>query len=186
MLEGKTIVSLTIRHTGPKTLDDARLKYSIGSKPGLPYSSERLDADLECLYEKGYIEDGRFLAEPDAGGVRLTAEVLTRWPCGRGPTISGNRAFSDDRLAKVSGGAGELLLSYEGIESARQRIESHYKQHGYSNAKVTVKITANTLGTEDLQFMVDEGEMDPTGHQKPNKAVLDNRLHAPSLNDHRN
>ena len=92
--EGKTISKLSIRHTTPKYVQDTRLANMMSSKVGDPYRAEKIDDNIRILWESGFVDDVRFLAEPDGEKVHLIAEVSTSRPMGPGIHMIGNRLFS--------------------------------------------------------------------------------------------
>lgn len=162
--EGKTISDVTIRYTGSKTVDEARIRNLMASKAGSTYHAENLDKDIKSLYESGLVDDVRFLAEPVGSGVRLIAEVTTR-PALGGVGFVGNTIFSDQKLAKESKMKAGGALSDEQILEARRNIEKYYQGYGYPDVTVTHRIQATGQpGLSDLVFVIDEGSKNEIRH----------------------
>ncbi len=155
--EGKNISNVVIRFNGPKTVDEARLRNLMTSKSGSQYRSENLDNDIKSLYESGLVDDVRFLAEPQGGGVVLIAEVTTR-PQLDGVGFVGNTIFSDQKLAKETKLKAGGTLSDEEILEARRNLEKYYQGYGYPDVTVSHRTQASSQpGHSDLVFVIDEG-----------------------------
>ncbi len=155
--EGKNITEVAIRYRAAKTVDEARIRNLMSSKAGSKYRAESLDNDIKTLFESGYIDDVRFLAEPVGSDVRLIVDVLTR-PIINGVGFVGANIFSDKKLAKEtklkSGGA----MSDSQILEARRNIEKYYQGYGYPDVSVTHRIQETSQpGLADLIFVIDEG-----------------------------
>ena len=104
-----------------------------------------------------YLDDVRFLAEPEAGGLRLIAEVVTR-PALGGVGFVGNTEFKDNTLAKKTELSAGGPLSDAEIPAARRKIEEHYRGFGYPDVVVTHRMQATERpGFSDLIFVIDEG-----------------------------
>ncbi len=155
--EGKSITAVDIRYNGTKTVDEARIRNLMATKPGTTYRAENLDNDIKSLYGSGLVDDVRFLAEPVGSGVRLIAEVTTR-PALGGVGFVGNGIFTDQKLAKESKLKAGGSLSDEEILEARRNIEKYYQGYGYPDVTVTHRTQAtNQQGLSDLIFVIDEG-----------------------------
>lgn len=155
-IEGKRISDVQIRYVGAVSAEAPRLRNLIGTLVGGRYSSEQVDNDIKSLYESGYIDDVRVLAEPAGAELRIIYEVTLRPPIGlgSGPTGSfvGNTAFSDERLAKESGLAVGQKLTPNSLAAARKKLEAYYRAHGYAQAKVEL-----VWDGEDFSFQIEEG-----------------------------
>lgn len=155
--EGKNISEVVIRYKGSKTVDEARLRNLMSSKSGGQYRAENLDSDITALYSSGLVEDVRFLAEPQGGGVKLIAEVTTRPPLDA-VGFMGNTIFTDQKLAKETKLKAGGALSDEQILEARRNIEKYYQGYGYPDVNVTHRTQGSTQpGHSDLIFVIDEG-----------------------------
>lgn len=148
---------VSIRYNGPKTVDEARLRNTMATRAGQPYSTEKLDKDIKSLYETGLVDDVRWLAEPDGGNVKLIAEVTTR-PALVGVGFVGNTVFSDKKLAAETKLEAGSSLSDEQILAARRNIEKYYEGYGYSDVVVTHRMQdSGQSGAAELIFVIDEG-----------------------------
>jgi outer membrane protein insertion porin family len=155
--EGKNISQVTIRYRGPKTVNEDVLRNQMVSKAGSPYRAENLDKDITALYESGFVDDVRFLAEPVGNSVNLIAEVSTR-PMRGGVGFVGNTVFSDQKLAKETKLKARGVMSDAEILEARRNIEKYYQGYGYPDVTVTHRIQATgDQSVSDLIFVIDEG-----------------------------
>lgn len=155
--EGKKIVSVGIRYNGPRTVDEARLRGFMSTRPGQTYSAARLDGDVRSLYESGLVDDIRFFAEGAGGGVRVTAEIKTRAQI-LAMGFHGNSVFSDRKLASVTKLKAGGVMSDEAILKARRKVIDHYREYGYPDVSVTHRIQASGVaGSAELILVIDEG-----------------------------
>jgi outer membrane protein insertion porin family len=176
--EGKNITELSIRYSGPKTVDEARLRNLMATKSGTQYRAETLDNDIKSLYASGLVDDVRFLAEDSGGGVKVVAEVTTR-PALGGVGFVGNTIFKDEKLAKESKLKQGGSLSDEQILEARRNIEKYYQGYGYPDVTVSHRSQATGQeGVSDLIFIIDEGAKNEVRKIKfeGNSAFTDNEL----------
>lgn len=155
--EGKNITEVTVRYRGAKTIDEARIRNLMSTKAGTQYRAERLDNDIKTLFNSGFIDDVRFLAEPVGAGVRIIADVLTR-PAINGVGFVGATIFSDQKLAKETKLKSGGSMSDSEILEARRNIEKYYQGYGYPDVMVTHRIQeTGQAGLSDLIFVIDEG-----------------------------
>lgn len=155
--EGKNVTSVDFRYEGPKTVDESRLRNYIQLASGSTYRTDTIDNDIKSLYESGFVNDVRVLAEPVGDGVRVVYAVVPR----EGVIaigFVGNSVFSDQKLAKASKMKAGGALSDQTILEARNNIEQHYMDAGYPDVSITHRIQASPTGTgSELIFVIDEG-----------------------------
>ncbi len=155
--EGKNISEVAIRYSGPKTVDEARLRNLMVTKAGSVYRAENLDNDIKTLFESGLIENVKFLAEPAGGSVRVIAEIQTR-PAINGVGFVGNTIFSDQKLAKETKLKSGGTMSDSEILEARRNLEKHYQGYGYPDVLISHRTqSTGQAGLSDLIFVIDEG-----------------------------
>lgn len=155
--EGKKVTSVVIQYRGTKTVNEARLRSHMATAPGKLYSQTMLDGDTRSLYTSGLIDDVQFYAEGAGGGVKITAEVVTR-PLINGIGFDGNSVFRDDKLARDSKLSVGQVLSDSQILEAVRNIEKVYQGFGYPDVTVTHRLQATARpGYADLIFLVSEG-----------------------------
>ncbi len=156
-LEQRTIVSITFRYGGPKTVDESRLRDHMAVRIGQKYNPEALDKDAASLYESGLVDDVSFLGDPRGDdSLALIVEVVTR---GQIVEIGfvGNTIFSDRKLAseaKIKAG----IISDSAILEARRNIEKQYQGYGYPDVLVSHRLRETERpGQFQLVFVVQEG-----------------------------
>lgn len=155
--EGKKITEVSIRYSGSKTVDEARLRNLMVTKAGTVYRAENLDNDIKTLIESGYVDNVKFLAESAGEGVRLIAEVQTR-PVINGVGFVGNTVFSEQKLAKETKLKSGGTMSDAAILEARQNLEKYYQGHGYPDILISHRMQeTGQQGVADLIFVIDEG-----------------------------
>lgn len=156
--EGKVIKEVTIRYREVRTVDEARLRSHMSTRVGKAYSQTMLDDDTRTLYETGLVDDVQWFAQEVEGGVKVSAEMVTR-PLVSGLGFSGNVKFSDTKLAKETDiGVGQILSDAQ-IIKARKKIEEFYLGYGYPDIEVSHRLQATGRpGYADLIFVIGEGE----------------------------
>jgi outer membrane protein insertion porin family len=158
--EGKTVSGVSFRYEGEdgeEAVDEARLRNFIQLETGSTYLTDTIDNDIKSLYESGFVDDVRVLAEPVGEQVRVVYAVVPRGKV-VGVGFAGNSEFSDTKLAKEtelkSGGA----LSDQMILTARSNLETFYEESGYPDVSITHRIQPAATGRgSELIFMIDEG-----------------------------
>jgi outer membrane protein insertion porin family len=156
-LEGRTIIAITFRYLGPKTVDEQRLRDRMSVREGQKYSTEVIDDDIASLYESGLVDDVSFLGDPrGADSLILIVEVVTRGDFVEMGFV-GNTIFSDRKLAseaKLKAG----VISDSAILSARRNIETLYKGFGYPDILVSHRLReTEQAGRFQLIFVIQEG-----------------------------
>lgn len=155
--DGKKVTSVVIQYRGTKTVNETRLRSHMATAPGKPYSKTMLDGDTRSLYNSGLVDDVQFFAENVGGGVKITAEVVTR-PLINGLGFDGNTVFKDNKLAKDTKLSVGQVLSDSQILEAVRNIEKVYQGFGYPDATVAHRLQATDRpGYADLVFLVQEG-----------------------------
>lgn len=161
-LEGKKITSVGMLVEGGKTVDEARLRNFMKTRPGMRYTPALLDEDLRSLYQSGLVEEAAFQAEPDGEAVRVTATVKTR--LGSGPLrFVGNENFSPVRLGGECGLRHDTPIHSKTLEQARRKLEAFYHRQGYQEAKVATEFHPfpgdknAPPEMDDFYFQIEEG-----------------------------
>ncbi|OYV07402.1 MAG: hypothetical protein CFE26_01165 [Verrucomicrobiales bacterium VVV1] len=176
--EGRMISSVVIRHSLAEfaTHDwDQRLLGYMKLKKGILYSNELADHDIRSLYESGYVDDVRFRVEEDGQSIRVFVEVEERPPFGPSP-FTGNTAFSDQELARVTRSSLKRPLTEDMIEIHRKKLEQFYRQQGYKQVRITINYERwGKRSVQDFVFVIEEGPRTPPWYerlfQSPGKAT---------------
>ncbi|GAA5481662.1 outer membrane protein assembly factor BamA [Haloferula sargassicola] len=155
--EGQKVVGVDFRYEGPKTVDEERLRNFVQLAPGTTYRTDTIDNDIKTLYESGFVDDVRVLAEPVGGGVRVVYAVTPRAGVDAIGFV-GNSVFSDNKLAKASKMTAGGALSDQAILDARRNLEQYYMDAGYPDVQISHRIQPSPSGTgSELIFVIDEG-----------------------------
>ena len=156
--EGKKVTSVDFRYDGGQgTVDEDRLRNYIQLRSGSTYKTDTIDNDIKALYESGFVNDVRVLAEPVGGGVRVVYAVVPREQIVAVGFV-GNTIYGDTKLAKASKLKAGGALSDQMILDARNNLENHYRDAGYPDVNITHRVQPSETGQgTDLIFVIDEG-----------------------------
>ncbi len=160
--DGKVISEVDFRIDRTDSIDSARLRNHTQVRRGDPYSVERIDDDIRSIYESGYVDDVKVLVEHHGDGVRILYDVSARPSMRPRAGFVGNTAFSDQRLGKALTTIlppGRQVGSTDELEKARALLLSFYRDHGYSDAEITLRSWDGGAATrDDFFFAIEEGE----------------------------
>ena len=178
-IEGKIISSVVIRHSLPERAShawDRKLCSYIKIKEGIPYSNELADDSIRSLFESGYVDDARLLAEEDVRSVRMIIEVEDHPAMGPGPSIVGNTAFSDLKLFRLVRPIFKGPILEIQVEAAREKIQQFYRRENYKQAKVTINYERwGKRNIQEFVLIVEEGPRTPSWYEgifrSPEKAA---------------
>ena len=155
--EGMNVAAVEFRYEGEPTVDEARLRNFIQLSAGSPYSTDKIDNDIRALYDSGFVDDVRVLAEPQGESVRVVYSVVTRQEVVAIGFV-GNFVYDDRKLAKESKIKAGGAMSDQLILDARQNLEKYYRDSGYPDVTITHRFQESETGRGvDLIFIVDEG-----------------------------
>ena len=155
--EGKNVTGVDFRYDGPETVDEARLRNYIQLRQGSTYKTDTIDSDIKALYESGFVNDVRVLAEPVGSGVRVVYAVVPREVVVAVGFV-GNTVYGDNKLAKASKLKAGGALSDQMILEARNNLENHYRDAGYPDVNISHRVQPSETGQgTDLIFVIDEG-----------------------------
>ncbi|MBK1827734.1 outer membrane protein assembly factor BamA [Haloferula rosea] len=155
--EGKNVTGVDFRYDGPKTVDEARLRNYIQLRQGSTYKTDTIDSDIKALYESGFVNDVRVLAEPVGSGVRVVYAVVPREVVVAVGFV-GNTVYGDSKLAKASKLKAGGALSDQMILEARNNLENYYRDAGYPDVSISHRVQPSETGQgTDLIFVIDEG-----------------------------
>ncbi|MGE9270173.1 MAG: outer membrane protein assembly factor BamA [Verrucomicrobiales bacterium] len=155
--EGKGVTSVDFRYEGPQVVDEERLRSYVQLQQGATYKTDTIDSDIKALYESGFVNDVRVLAEPVGEGVRVVYAVVPR-DIIQAVGFVGNSVYSDTKLAKETKLKAGGAMSDQRILEARNNLESFYMESGYPDVSITHRVQPSEAGGGmDLIFVVDEG-----------------------------
>ncbi len=162
ILEGKLISSVVIRHSMQERAThewDRHLRSYMKLRTGIPYSSELAEHDIRSLYESGYVDDARLLAEEDGQALRIIFEIKDDPGCGPNNfSIIGNAAYSDLKLGLVLKSVIKNPITETQVMAARDELEEFYHRHGYQQAHITIDYKHwGERSIPDFVLVIDEG-----------------------------
>ncbi|BCX48927.1 hypothetical protein HAHE_28350 [Haloferula helveola] len=158
-VEGERIAAVEFRYTGPTWIEEQRLRNYIVLRRGAPYSTADVDNDIVALYESGFVDDVRVLAEKQHDGVRVVYEVVPRRSLGVGTLIVGNHSVSTEALEADLAGLDPFDSAPAEIEAARQALLKRYRKAGFPDC--LIKVVAKDGGPprqDDFIFSIIEGK----------------------------
>ena len=158
--EHQRVAAVEFRFTGPTWAGEQKLRNYIVLREGRPYSTADINNDIIALYESGFVDDVRVLAESTRAGVRVVYEVRARPGLGvPSKLIVGNAAFTDEELETELIGIDPYHSSPAAIESARQRLVERYRKSGYPDCVVSaIARSGGPAKPNDFLFRIVEGK----------------------------
>jgi outer membrane protein insertion porin family len=154
----RIVRDVIVRFNGAATLDEARVRSQMATRPGQPYLDETVERDIRALYGTGAIENLDIQAQNVGGnGVNVIVIITGRGAIGD-IHFTGNTVFNASRLReeikpKVGDAVDEIKLS-----TAASDIREMYEKKGYADVNVTYDTAPSTReGFTSVIFKVDEG-----------------------------
>jgi outer membrane protein insertion porin family len=151
-----------IEFKGTKTLSEETLLYYLGIKVGAPLDQEKLNSNIQQLWDRGLVDDLQIDATPEGDGVHLTLTIQER-PVLRSIDYQGLKRLSrTDVQDKISSRhirvhEGEPLSLGE-LQRIKSLIEELYGEKGYRFAHAEYKVQDLPNNEEKVVFTVDEGD----------------------------
>jgi outer membrane protein insertion porin family len=140
---------------GNQTVPSSKVMSFLRTRKGRSFDPEVVQSDVHRLSSSGLFHDVQTFKQTVPGGVVITFEVFER------PTIHqikflGATGIKEKTLLKKSGlEVGESLNIYS-VEEARRKVEEHYREKGYNDARVTIA-KGNQPADRDVVLMVNPG-----------------------------
>ena len=156
--EGKKVTGVQFRYAGSKNVPDSRLKDLVQTHAGGTYSSARVNADLERLIERGFVNpDTRVSVVPNGGGVQVVFDVRAA-DVMAGVGFTGNTEFTERSLRETSELKTGRVINDRDLSAARAKIIKAYQEAGYPDTKVSWRAVATANGSyRDVVFDIQEG-----------------------------
>jgi outer membrane protein insertion porin family len=122
----------------------------VGSKVGQPYSPEQVEKDRQAIDDLGWFFSVQALAEPEAGGTKITFLVRENEViddvCFKGRTLrNGKPIFSDEQLKEAMGFQPGQVRNNNEVDKQVTAIQELYRAKGYIYA------TIPDIATEERQ-----------------------------------
>ncbi|KPJ62231.1 hypothetical protein AMK68_05165 [candidate division KD3-62 bacterium DG_56] len=161
---------------------------AISSKVGEAYSSEQIEQDRNAIIDLGWFYDVRTMAEPEAGGTKVTFMVTENQVisdvCFKGRALRGGKPiFSDEQLSEAIGFEPGHVRNNNDIDDQIQSIQRLYYDKGYIYATVPDVVTEERPAADGAKFVlcftIAEGLIEGIeirGHRKTRPHVIRREL----------
>ncbi len=144
--------------TGQKKIEKDAIMAKITSRPGTPYSAQKLRADVEALFKLGFFYDIQVDRQVSGGQANLTFKVLEK-PSIVEITYEGNSEVKADDIADAAGIKPYQILNQGKIKDAVEKIQKLYEDKGFFLARVSSEVQDVTKDeTVKLIFKIDEND----------------------------
>lgn len=155
--EGKRVAGVEFAYTGDKVLPDRRLMDVVQTRAGGEYSSQRVNADLERLIERGFVDaDASVEVRPSGNAVKVIFNVRASSVLA-GVGFTGNVEFDDDDLRETAKLQPGVVLSDATLAAARANIIKAYQEAGYPDTQVSWRAEKTASGSyKDVVFDITE------------------------------
>jgi outer membrane protein insertion porin family len=143
-----------VRIEGNQATEASKLPQLV-TRAGQTFDPQAIEDDVRTLHRTRKFVDvhPKYVRAPD--GVVVIFQVVER-PLVRHVRFVGNQQLTTRALKKQSEIAvGDSMDPYV-VEEARRRIESHYREKGYDEARVTT-VEGSKPGDQGAVFLIDEG-----------------------------
>lgn len=158
--EGKPVKNVSVRYrsTG-KTVTEERLKNLLATRPGVKYSPDLVDKDLERLLNSGLVGGNTTVAvEPAGDGVNVVFEMSAQNLLG-GVGFRGNSSFDNSDLAEECGLKGGEALSDKALSAALAKLRTYYQDSRYPDVQISYFYQKTERpGFVDVVFDIKEGK----------------------------
>lgn len=158
--EGKPVKNVLVRYrsTG-KTVTEERLKNLLATRPGVKYSPDLVDKDLERLLNSGLVGGNTTVAvEPAGDGVNVVFEMSAQNLLG-GVGFRGNSSFDNSDLAEECGLKGGEALSDKALSAALAKLRTYYQDSRYPDVQISYFYQKTERpGFVDVVFDIKEGK----------------------------
>jgi outer membrane protein insertion porin family len=151
---GPRVKSIEVR--GNKRIEEPAIRGRLTLKPGDPYTSDAIRAQIRLIYEMGFFEDVQIETETSPAGVAVVFVVREK-PFITEIVFDGNENLSDDKLKEKITIRGQSFLDLQQAKESAERIRLAYQEDGYYNARVTPIIMTQEEDRKRLTFFIKEG-----------------------------
>jgi len=166
---GKTVNSVGVK--GNSLISKDNILAAAKIKPGDKLEAEKLQADLQNIYQLGYFYDVSASFSESKKGVDVHFEVVEN-PVIKQIKIIGNSKFSTEQLQALMQNKADNMLNSQKLREDLSKIEQKYHDEGYVMTKIS-DVAMDLDGT--LQITVREGlieEITTNGNKKTKDYVI--------------
>ncbi len=153
----KSQLIAAVNFRGNTSIQTHQLKRNISTRPGRFYDPDKLQQDVQTLWQMDEIEriNGPYI-EQSPNGVSITFDIEERNAIGDIEFI-GNRGISDSTIRRESGLDEIDRLDVHRIRMAKTRIEELYRERGYPRTQVEVT-DGNEADDSKVVFLIHEDQ----------------------------
>jgi len=166
---GKTVKSLTVK--GNSLITKEEILKVVAIKPGDKLDADKLQKDLQAIYNLGYFYDVTSSFQEDKDGVTVSYEVVEN-PIIKKIKIQGNTKYSTEQLETLMQTTINRILNSQQLNTDLEKIEKKYHDDGYVLSKVQ-DVAMDLDGT--LTITLREGlieEITTSGNKKTKDYVI--------------
>ncbi|HIE09781.1 MAG TPA: FtsQ-type POTRA domain-containing protein, partial [Armatimonadetes bacterium] len=152
---------------GNEHISDAAILAVVQTKPGQPFSKERVLADRDSILDMGWFQEVSVRAEPTPKGIRVVFSVVENRVV-KSIEIEGNTVYKDEILLKVMETRPGQVFNTRLFWRDADRIRDLYARHGYVADVVDAYVDEQgVLHVVVLEFVVERIEIEGLRKTKP-------------------
>jgi len=171
-----TIAKIEI--SGLKKIESDAVRAKLKTKPGDPYSSEAVRADVQSIFDMGYFYNVEVDRTVGPQGINLNY-ILTEKPSIVEIVYRGNEKIEKDDLVEAAGIKAYTILDLNKVREAVDKMNKLYEDKGFFLARIQSRIEEVKKG-EEVRLIFDVKENDKVKVKKitflGNHALTDTRL----------
>jgi len=166
----KPVEGLAVK--GNETIAKEQILAVVATKPGDKIVPEKLQQDLQNIYNLGYFYDVSASFQEQKNGIIVTYEVVEN-PVVKKIQITGNTKFSTEKLEQLMQTTANKMLNSKALNDDLGKIVKQYHDEGYVLAKVE-DVSMDIDGT--LTIAIREGlieDIKVNGNKKTKDRVIE-------------
>ncbi len=147
--ESSPNIITAIEVVGNKNISKEEILAKINTKVGDEVSNQKLQEDMQLIFDIGYFFDVRVSFKNYQEGVKLIFEVIEN-PKLSEIKIKGNKTVTDEVLKTMIPIKSGQLLNLNQLDQATKKINQHYKDQG----AIFSRVVDVTIGDRDKLYIV--------------------------------
>ncbi|WP_417913046.1 outer membrane protein assembly factor BamA, partial [Candidatus Electronema sp. TJ] len=156
---GRTNSELTVASVAPvgnERIDSGAILGKISTKPGDPYSPDKLRDDLKSIFKMGYFDNVTIEVADSPKGKKVVFQVQEK-PLIHKITFTGIDKLDEKDVQDAAGIKANSILNPAALNEAVKKIDELYRSKGYSSAKSSFKINESDPKNTEVLFEINEG-----------------------------
>ena len=142
---------------GNRRIDSGAILRHINNRPGDIYNPVQLRADLKEVFKMGYFDDVRIEAEDTDRGKRVIFTVSEKEVIGT-VTITGEKKINETEIKEVIAIFPNAIINPLKVSEASDNIKKLYKEKGYFDTVVNIKLSYPSEGRVNISIDIQEGQ----------------------------